>query len=81
MRQRDKALTVTQVGTRSTLFKTYTKCLCAFSLRRYSTTGLQRVPIGSRASRTCMTTSEESNTLYSSPQIRREVPLAYIGSR
>ena len=38
------------------------------------------VPKGSRASRMCRMTSEESMTLYNSPYMRREVPLAYIGS-
>ena len=54
---------MTQVGTRSTLFRTKTTPLCAFSFLRKSRTGLHIVPIGSRASRTWMTTSDESRTL------------------
>lgn len=45
-----------------------------------SSTLSQRVPIGSRASKTCSITSDESITLYNSPYIRLDVPLAYIGS-
>jgi len=75
-----KKLTVTQFGTRSHLFMTRTTCLCDFSFLIYSRTESHIVPKGSRASRMCRMTSEESITLYNSPYIRREVPLAYIGS-
>ena len=73
-------LTVTQFGTRSHLFMTNTTCLWDFSFLIYSKTESHIVPKGSRASRMCRITSEESITLYSSPYMRREVPFAYIGS-
>lgn len=69
-------LTVTQFGTKSHLLMTNTTCLCDFSFLTYSRTDSQMVPSGSRASRMWRMTSEESMTLYSSPYIRREVPLA-----
>ena len=53
---------VTHVGTRSHLFRMKTRCLKgASSLRNFSITG-HRVPMGSRASRTCKRTSAESIT-------------------
>lgn len=45
--------TVTQVGTKSHLFIMKIRCLCVFSLAMYCSMYLDRVPIGSRASRTC----------------------------
>lgn len=53
-----------------TLFNTNTKCLWGFSVLMYFSMSLDLVPMGSRASRTCITTSDESITLYSSFQIR-----------
>src|SRR4051812_42439935 len=67
-------LTVTQVGTRSHLLRTKINCLWRASFLMWYSTLEQRVPMGSRASRTWMTTSEESITLYSSPQIRFDCP-------
>uniref|UniRef100_A0A2M4B1M3 Putative secreted protein n=1 Tax=Anopheles triannulatus TaxID=58253 RepID=A0A2M4B1M3_9DIPT len=54
---------VTQIGTRSTLFRMKNRCLCGFSLRRNVSIYFDRVPIGSRASNTCSSTSAESITL------------------
>mmetsp|Transcript_247 Transcript_247/g.563 ORF Transcript_247/g.563 Transcript_247/m.563 type:complete len:233 (+) Transcript_247:1165-1863(+) len=71
----------TQVGTRSTLFSTSTMCLWDLCLRISLSRAMQRVPMGSRASRMKQITSEASTTLYSSAQIRREVPLLKISSR
>lgn len=50
------------MGTRSHLFITKTQCLCRCSRRTRSSMYLQRVPMGSLASRTSMITSEESTT-------------------
>ena len=47
-------LTVTQVGTRSHLLTSSTRCLCGFSFFMYFSMYLDRVPWGSRASSTCM---------------------------
>ena len=44
---------MTQVGTKSHLLRTKIRCLWAFSLARYCSTCLERVPMGSRASSTC----------------------------
>lgn len=57
-----KYLTVTQVGTRSHLFRTKIRCFQDFSFFRYVSMLLDRVPIGSRASSTWMMTSDESIT-------------------
>mmetsp|Transcript_10832 Transcript_10832/g.36119 ORF Transcript_10832/g.36119 Transcript_10832/m.36119 type:complete len:217 (+) Transcript_10832:449-1099(+) len=65
----------TQFGTKSTLFSTKIKCLCDARVFMCSTSRVHVVPCGSRASRTWMTTSEQSSTLYSSPQMRRDWPL------
>lgn len=46
----------------------------------YSSTDSHIVPNGSRASRMWRMTSDESITLYSSPKMRRDVPLVYMGS-
>ena len=43
---------VTQVGTRSTLLRTRMRCLWVFSVFMYFSMCCDRVPIGSRASRT-----------------------------
>src|SRR5581483_10845057 len=48
---------VTQVGTKSHLLSTNTKCLCGFSFRMNCSTCLHLVPIGSRASNTSIMTS------------------------
>ena len=47
-----KILTVTQVGTRSHLLRTKIRCLCCFSFFRNDSMWLQRVPMGSRESKT-----------------------------
>lgn len=57
-----KNLTVTQVGMRSHLFNTKIRCFQGFSFFRYASMLLERVPMGSRASSTWMTTSDESIT-------------------
>ena len=62
--QGKRELTATQVGTRSHLFRTKIKCLWGASFLRYCSTARQRVPIGSLASSTFITTSEESMTYY-----------------
>ena len=59
-----KCLTVTQVGTRSHLFRTKIRCFQDFSFFIYASMLLERVPMGSRASSTWMTTSDESITYY-----------------
>ena len=56
-------LTATPVGTKSHLFSTKIRCLCGASSLMYFSTLLHRVPKGSRASKTWMTTSDESITL------------------
>ena len=63
---------VTHAGTKSTLFRSRMTCLCRFmaSFLRWCSRCRHRVPSGSRASSTCTMTSEESTTLYSSPQMR-----------
>lgn len=55
--------TVSQVGMRSHLFITKTRCLYGQFFFKWSSTCLERVPIGLRASKIYTTTSEESNTL------------------
>mmetsp|Transcript_71553 Transcript_71553/g.213511 ORF Transcript_71553/g.213511 Transcript_71553/m.213511 type:complete len:244 (-) Transcript_71553:277-1008(-) len=70
----------THVGTRSTLFSTSTMCLCGRFFRISFSKGVHRVPMGSRASRTSTSTSAESTTFHSSPQIRLDVPLLKISS-
>ena len=45
---------MTQVGTRSHLLTSSTRCLCGFSFFMYFSMYLDRVPWGSRASSTCM---------------------------
>lgn len=59
----ERTRTVTQFGTKSHLLITSTTCLCAFSLFKYSNTDSHMVPKGSRASKRCSITSEESMTL------------------
>ena len=65
---------VTRVGTRSHLLSRNTRCLWLASFLRNASACGARVPIGSRASRTATTTSDESITLKSSPRIRRDWP-------
>mmetsp|Transcript_258 Transcript_258/g.584 ORF Transcript_258/g.584 Transcript_258/m.584 type:complete len:231 (-) Transcript_258:554-1246(-) len=69
---------VTHAGTRSTLLRSRITCLCRFmaSRLRCCSRCRQRVPMGSRASSTCTMTSEESTTLYSSPQMRLDCPFS-----
>ena len=55
-------LTVTQVGTRSHLLSSNTKCLCGFSLQRKFSMCLLRVPSGSRASSTYQCTHTHTHT-------------------
>ena len=63
-----------QTGIKSALLINKTKCLCGqFFLICYSK-AFDLVPSGSLASKTCTTTSEESNTLWSSSQIRLLCP-------
>ena len=54
-----KAHTATDVGTRSHLLSTKTRCLCGASSLKYFSTLLHRVLIGSLASRTCSRTLKE----------------------
>lgn len=56
--------TVTQVGMRSHLLSTNIRCFQGFSFFRYVSMLPERVPMGSRASRTWMMTSEESITCW-----------------
>mmetsp|Transcript_26598 Transcript_26598/g.79030 ORF Transcript_26598/g.79030 Transcript_26598/m.79030 type:complete len:350 (+) Transcript_26598:1719-2768(+) len=65
---------VTQLGTRSHLLSSSSRCLWRRCLRMCCSRKPQRVPIGSRASSTWITTSDESSTLYSSPQMRFDCP-------
>ena len=74
-------LTVTCYGTKSLLFTSNTKCFYGACFLRYSSTCLDLVPRGSRASITQMMTSEESITLYSSSQIRGDCPAVILLSR
>ncbi len=67
--------------TRSHLFSSSSRCLCRWFFRMWRSMKRQRVPSGSRASSTWMTTSDESRTLYSSPQMRLDWPLSKIFSR
>ena len=53
---------VTLVGTRSHLLSRKTRCLCFASFLRKASACGQRVPIGSRASSTSTSTSDESIT-------------------
>ena len=55
-------LTVAHVGMRSHLFNTNMRCLCGASFFRYFSTWGHLVPWGSRASSTCINTSDESTT-------------------
>ncbi len=64
-----KIFTVIHVGTKSHLFNTKIMCLWLFSFCIYCSTCLHRVPSGLRASSTWIITSDESITLYNSPQI------------
>mmetsp|Transcript_22596 Transcript_22596/g.57454 ORF Transcript_22596/g.57454 Transcript_22596/m.57454 type:complete len:203 (-) Transcript_22596:345-953(-) len=72
---------VTQEGTRSHLLSSSSRCLWRRCLRMCCSRKKQRVPIGSRASSTWMMTSEESRTLYSSPQMRLDWPFSIARSR
>lgn len=68
-------LTVTQVGMRSHLFRTKIRCFQGFSFFMYVSMLLERVPMGSRASSTWMTTSDESITYYKNTVRNRNDPV------
>ena len=57
-----KILTVTQVGTRSHLLRTKIRCLCCFSFFRNDSMWLQRVPMGSRESKTWQENQDKQYT-------------------
>ena len=59
-----KYLLVTHAGTRSHLFSNKSMCLCFAFRCRCRSKCRHRVPKGSRASNTWMSTSDESTTLY-----------------
>lgn len=67
-------LTVTQVGMRSHLFRTKIRCFHDFSFFMYVSMLLDRVPMGSRASSTWITTSEESITYLNKPELLNDHP-------
>lgn len=69
---------VTQVGTRSHLFRISTRCLWGQFFLICSSINLLLVPFGSLASITWITTSEESNTLYNSSQILLDYPASIL---
>lgn len=72
---------VTLVGSRSHLLSTKMRCLCAALRRMKASTCSARVPMGSRASSTSTTTSDESTTRSTSPRMRRDMPASKTFSR
>lgn len=67
-------LATTQSGTKSALLMRSTICLWGKFFFKCSSNAKERVPIGSRASKTCTMTSDESTTLCNSYQIRLLCP-------